>query len=318
MRLEQMKAVVLGHAVADALGVPVEFCLREELDPNPVEDMMGYGTYPYPAGSWSDDTSMSLAALDSLASGQIDFDDIMQRFAKWYYEDEYTPTGTLFDVGGTCARAIERHREGVAPVDCGLCVPTANGNGALMRIHPFVLYAYERAMETDEWEKIIFDASALTHRHRRSLIGSGIYTFVLLALLREPSKDSVVRALAEARDRYASEVQAEHYQRIFRADFASLPRESIKSTGYVVDTLEAALWCLLTTDSYRECVLKAVNLGEDTDTVAAIAGGLAGALYGEDGIDGVWRKTLLRAEYIEQLCERAYAVWRSSRASEAP
>ena len=207
MSLETVKAVVLGHAVADALGVPVEFRLRYELNANPVCDMMGYGTYPYPAGSWSDDTSMSLAALDSLASGRVDFDDIMRRFAKWYYEDAYTPTGTLFDIGGTCAQAIERYRKGCAPVECGLDAPNANGNGALMRIHPFVLYAFEKGMKTDAWERLIFDASALTHRHRRSLIGSGIYAYVLLELLEDPSKDAVFRGLAKAWERYKDEEQ---------------------------------------------------------------------------------------------------------------
>ena len=306
---DRIKAVVIGHAVADALGVPVEFRSRESLDPAPVTDMMGYGTYPYPAGTWSDDTSMALAALDSLATGKVDFDEVMKNFAKWFYEDDYTPTGKLFDVGGTCARAIERYSEGVAPTMCGLAEASANGNGALMRIHPFVLYAYRKGMRTKEWERLIFDASALTHRHRRSLIGSGIYTFVLLELLATPEEESVYKGLEKARARYEKEPEAVYYQRIFRDDFAKLPREQIKSSGYVVDTLEAALWCLLTTDSYRECVLKAANLGEDTDTVAAIAGGLAGALYGFSGIDGAWRQTLLRLDYIEQMCDRAYLSW---------
>ena len=309
MSIEKIKSVVLGHAVADALGVPVEFCTRAELDQNPVTKMMGYGTYPYPAGTWSDDTSMSLAALDSLASGEVNFDEIMQNFAKWYYEDDYTPTGKLFDVGGTCAAAIERYRDGISPVDCGLCVPTANGNGALMRIHPFVLYAFEKGMDVDVWESLIFGASALTHRHRRSLIGSGIYPFVLLELLKCPTKEAVRTGLAKAHERYAGEEQLAYYQRIFDENFAALPREQIKSSGYVVDTLEAALWCLFTTDSYRDCILKAANLGEDTDTVAAVAGGLAGALYGLDAIDEEWKKTLLRLDYIEEMCERASVSW---------
>ena len=102
----------------------------------------------------------------------------------------------------------------------------------------------------------------------------------------------------------------EHYTRIFDPDFAKLPREEIKSTGYVVDTLEAALWCVLTTDNYRDCVLRAVNLGGDTDTIAAVSGGLAGALYGYDTIPDEWLNTLLRREYIEGLCEVAAGMWR--------
>ena len=101
----------------------------------------------------------------------------------------------------------------------------------------------------------------------------------------------------------------DHFKRIFADDFEALPEEKIKSTGYVVDTLEAALWCLLTTESYRECVLKAVNLGGDTDTVAAVAGGLAGALYGIEGIPEEWLNTLIKREYIEEICERAAVCW---------
>ena len=107
--LEKIKSVIIGHAVGDALGVPVEFASREELDKAPVTDMEGFGTYPYPAGTWSDDTSMSLAALDSLASGEINWDDIMNNFGKWLYKDEYTPSGEMFDVGGTCLNAIDNY-----------------------------------------------------------------------------------------------------------------------------------------------------------------------------------------------------------------
>ena len=140
-----IKAVMLGHAVGDALGVPVEFCERDELAAKPVTDMVGYGTYPYPAGCWSDDTSMSLAELDSLASGKLDFDDIMVKFGEWYYDDEYTPTGEMFDVGNTCSYAIDNYFAYHKPVEeCGLTGERSNGNGSLMRIHPFVLYAYAK------------------------------------------------------------------------------------------------------------------------------------------------------------------------------
>ena len=110
----------------------------------------------------------------------------------------------------------------------------------------------------------------------------------------------------------------ERYSRIFNSDFSKLKESEIKSTGYVVDTLEAALWCVLTTGSYRDCVLKAVNLGDDTDTVAAIAGGLAGAIYGYDGIPKEWRDTLIKRDYIEEMCERAGRVWGSGIAPGTP
>lgn len=306
---EQITAVMLGHAVGDALGVPVEFCEREELAEEPVTDMEGYGTYPYPAGSWSDDTSMSLAALDSLAEGQLDFDDIMVKFGEWYYHDRYTPTGEMFDVGNTCSYAIDSYFVSHKSVEeCGLAGECFNGNGSIMRIHPFVLYAYAKQMPVDAWLDVIGQASALTHAHDRSKVGCLIYAFVLMDLL-DQGRGGIEDGLKKARQNLNTCAEFSRYDRIFQKDFATLPCDEIKSSGYVVDTLEAALWCLLTTDNYRDCVLKAVNLGDDTDTVAAVAGGLAGALYGYDAIPSEWLDTLQHRDDIEEMCERAAEAW---------
>ncbi len=304
-RKQIIRAVVLGHAVGDALGVPVEFCERDELDETPVTDMLGYGTYPYPAGCWSDDTSMSLAALDSLASGKLDFDDIMLKLSEWYYRDAYTPTGETFDMGNTCSCAIENYTDGKKSVEqCGLTGERSNGNGSLMRIHPFALMAYYTDWK-DNWESVIDKASALTHAHARSKLACKIYTQILFSIFDDPCKDAIRRALHAAYDRYNASEEFEHYARLLSPDFEKSSREAIQSSGYVVATLEAAVWCLLTTDSYSECVLKAVNLGDDTDTVAAIAGGLAGALYGYDAIPKKWLDVLRRRAYIEDMCDRA-------------
>lgn len=320
--LEQIKAVMLGHAVGDALGVPVEFCDREELDGTPVTDMMGYGTYDVPAGAWSDDTSMSLAAMASLCKGKVDLFEIMTNFIKWLGTGAFTPTGETFDVGRICSEAIMDFAEmayseeygfiqppGFNMADCGKREERSNGNGSLMRIHPFVLYAHFNQLPMSDWMELIRNASSLTHAHERSVLGCLIYAFVLFQLLEAPYKDAVASALRRVEHHLRESSELVHYQRLFAPDFANIPRNGIKSSGYVVDSLEAAIWCLLTTDSYRDCVLKAVNLGGDTDTIAAIAGGLAGALYGYDAIPKEWLNTLLRRDYIEQLCERAAANW---------
>ena len=139
--VEKIKSVMIGHAVGDALGVPVEFCEREELVENPVTDMKGYGTYDVPAGAWSDDTSMSLCALDAMCREGWKWDDIMNNFVKWCSLDEYTPTGEMFDIGRTCLNAIQNFlkTDGKPALECGLSDERSNGNGSLMRIHPFAL-----------------------------------------------------------------------------------------------------------------------------------------------------------------------------------
>ncbi len=170
-------------------------------------------------------------------------------------------------------------------------------------------YAYAKQMSIDEWLGVIVKASALTHAHDRSKIGCLIYAFVLMSLLKDKGKDGFEDGLKKAKRYLNACGEFTPYERIFNNDFATLPRDEIKSSGYVVDTLEAALWCLLTTASYRDCVLKAVNLGDDTDTVAAVAGGLAGVLYGYDAIPTEWLDTLKCRDYIEAMCDRASESW---------
>ena len=173
-----------------------------------------------------------------------------------------------------------------------------------MRIHPFSLAMYYGKNSEKDWESVIANASALTHAHERSKLACKIYTRMLFALLEGEGKAGVLSALELAAGKYIESPEISAYSRLFEKDFAKLSEKKIKSTGYVVDTLEAAVWCLLTTDSYSECVLKAVNLGGDTDTVAAVAGGLAGVLYGYDAIPAEWRDTLIKRDYIEEMCER--------------
>ena len=183
---------MLGHAVGDALGVPVEFVSRADLDKNPVEDMEGYGTYPYPAGCWSDDTSMSIAAFDSLADNKIDWEEIMVNFGKWYYRDRYTPTGEMFDAGNTCSAAIENYFKYDKPLNaCGLTDEFANGNGSLMRILPISLYTYFFRYESyigvvlsDNYD-VIKNISSLTHSHVLSIMSCYIYSYLINEYLKK-------------------------------------------------------------------------------------------------------------------------------------
>lgn len=316
---------VMGLCVGDALGVPVEFSSRQELARNPVTGMRAYGTYKQPAGTWSDDTSMTLCLLDSLTRG-LDLRDVMERFADWARQGAYTPFGEAFDIGTGTRMAIARFLGGTDPLDCGGKGERDNGNGALMRILPLLFYlratygqdfagsihADPRIMGT------IHDVCRLTHGHRRSQIACGIYVLVADRLSGAGNREAAVReglqaawSWYSARREFAGEL--EHYSRLMDPGFAQLPQQKIRSSGYVVDTLEAAAWCFLRTDNYRDCVLNAVNLGSDTDTVAAVAGGLGGLQYGLEGIPGLWLETIVRREFVEKLCQRAQQVWETGR-----
>ena len=302
-----------GLIVGDALGVPVEFTSRAERKADPVMGMRSYGTHNQPAGTWSDDSSMALATLDSIREkGGIDYQDIMEKFGAWCLYGEYTPFHELFDIGTTVSKAILRYGRGTAPIEAGGNGEQDNGNGALMRILPVCLYLYNRqktvCTSEDESIYIIHNASSLTHAHLRSQMACGFYYFMIKAVLEKEGilHERLQKGIDDANRYYRQDshnhAELESFSRLADLkEFRKLPENEIKSSGYVIDTLEAAVWCLITTDSFSESVLKSVNLGDDTDTVGAVTGGLAGLYYGYDAIPTEWVQALQRLEWIEDL-----------------
>ncbi len=324
---EAIKAGIFGVVVGDALGVPVEFTSRAERKADPVMDMREYGTHSQPKGTWSDDSSMMLATLDSIIeNGGIRYDNIMEKFRNWRLNGDYTPHGRVFDIGITCSRAIARYRPGTDPLSCGECGERDNGNGSLMRIMPVSLYS---CLDDEFWHDAMFEeavedahnASKLTHGHPRSQIGCMIHTAICHELIYREGK-SVLEAVQNAVSRtldfydkaseiypwfngaFSTEIKMDSYGRLSDLSvFMGLLDFEIKSSGYIVHTLEAAVWCLLNSDSFSDCVLKAVNLGDDTDTVGAVAGGLAGLAYGYENIPKDWLDVIVSKDWIEKLCD---------------
>lgn len=310
---------IMGLVVGDALGVPVEFTSRAERDVDPVVDMRAYGTHSQPAGTWSDDSSMVIATLewyDELKEWPEDYKPLMDKFCGWMMYGEYTPYGTNFDMGITVSRALMNYGRGMDPMECGERSEFSNGNGSLMRIFPTALfYVSDLVFDKIQHPEKIYEMSALTHGHARSKLGCLIYSKMIADIIRQPDEDKkdIVKYSLEILEKYLAEsekdtdIVREHdsYKRLWNIDsFIELPRDEIKSSGYVVDTLEAAIWCFLTTDSYKDCVLKAVNLGEDTDTVGAVAGGLAGVHYGIENIPSEWIEIIPKKDWILDLASR--------------
>ncbi len=288
---------IIGLVVGDALGVPVEFKKR---DTYTVTDMTGYGTYNQPPGTWSDDSSLTLATLDSMVKlGKIDPADIMQNFFYWLNDGMFTPYGKVFDVGGGTRRAISRYANRKDASQCGGKTRMDNGNGALMRILPVAM------LPDSTYKQVkILSVAHLTHAHFISDFACLVYTAIVENLMNGMEKEEAVTSGVQRLQHNIENVSMlTEYSRL--PNIQTLQREEIKSSGYVVDTLEAALWCFLNTNTYRDCVLAAVNLGEDTDTVAAVAGGLAGIQYGcggESGIPDEWIAQIPRRDWIKALC----------------
>ncbi|AGA23878.1 ADP-ribosylglycohydrolase family protein [Bacillus subtilis] len=297
---------IYGGIIGDMLGVPVEFKKRGDFH---VQDMVGYGTYNQPPGTWSDDTSLTLCLMENMIEkGNIN--DLMQKFKLYQDEGYWTPYGEMFDIGRTTVEAITRFRKGVLPEKCGGQSEFDNGNGALMRISPLV-FILHKEFDFVKKAEMIKKYTEITHAHPRAIVGSIIYVELLLRLYYNNSIDTSLREVKELFDEnfkkeHIYHKELTHYKRIFEKSFLNTPREEIRSDGYVVHTLEAAIWCFGTTSSFTEAVLTAVNLGEDTDTVASITGSIAGMYYKLDGIPGDWLEKIARKQDVDKLIEEFY------------
>ena len=309
---------MIGLVVGDALGCPVQFMSREAIKRRGlVSGMEGYGTYNMPEGTWTDDSSMALAALASIVEKKtVDPEDIMRRFVDWDRNGAYTPFGRAFDQGGTCTEAIDNFLRDGSIENCGPDSEFSNGNGSLMRILPICIAAYlcqkENNLNDEEAIGMVDKASALTHRHARSKMACGIYWFLVKAIMDQhddPLMKCMASGIKEAENFYQKHSDRHEWSCYSKMSdlktFSALPESEIKSSGYVVDSLEAAVWCLITTKDLPSALLKAVNLGGDTDTIAAIAGGLAGLYYGKEAIPEKWLSTIKRLEWIVTLCSEA-------------
>ncbi|APG65133.1 hypothetical protein LPB136_07115 [Tenacibaculum todarodis] len=321
MKKKKLSNGIMGLILADALGVPVEFQTREQLKENPVVDMREYGTYLQPKGTWSDDSSLTLCTLKSLQKG-FSLKDIAKNFIAWKFEAAFTPHGEVFDIGFTTSKAIAKlvtiiEAKNYKELEL-LKLETdekTNGNGSLMRILPLYYEVKKKGVE-QEFEKI-WNVSALTHGHIRSAISCLVYLVLIDELIKGKEKQTAYkntqnRVKVFFKENEISVYEQEKFDSLIKSDISKLDENQVKSTGYVIDSLEASIWCFLTTNSYKEAVLKAVNLGEDTDTIGAITGGLAGVFYGKDSLPKDWWQDVVNYKYVEKLSiklERGFISW---------
>lgn len=266
-----LRSVVYGAAVGDALGVPFEFLERDTFK---CAQMVGGGAHNMPAGTFSDDTSLLIATCDSIRAknGKVDPKDMANRYRKWLYEGAYTADGRVFDVGNTTVTALDQ--------GYGCKGEYSNGNGSLMRIAPLAL--------TDADDSLIAEVSSITHAHPVSVQACITFVGILRDILKGDTLENAIRTNTPKDDRFK-----------FLSKVKGASREKISSTGFVLHTLEAALWCNLHTESYTDCVLNAVDLGRDADTTACVAGALAGAMYGYSSIPEKWIDDLRGKEVID-------------------
>jgi len=307
MTRDFIKDVLLGVAVGDAIGVPVEFKSRNELSNDPVTGMRGYGSHRQPRGTWSDDSSLTFCLAEMICR-KYDLQDLAHRFINWKTWNYWTPHNEVFDMGIATAAAIDRLARGIDPRQAGVTGVDSNGNGSLMRILPLLFLVKD--LDVNRRFLMISDVSSLTHGHVRSVLSCLIYIETAMGLLTGKEKHEAYLQACSAVVDYldtnaiCTDEERMNFSRILSGTIGEKEEQHIHSSGYVLHTLEASLWCLLNTENYEQAVLKATNLGSDTDTTAAVTGGLAGLLYGWQAIPEEWLSALARLKDIEDLAGR--------------
>ncbi len=301
-----IRDALFGFAVGDALGLPVEYKSRSLLKENPVCGMTAAGTHNQPAGTWSDDSSLSFITAESLCNG-YDISDYCQKLTDFYFRNYWTPYGKLFHIENSTKNAIERLSRGVSPKESGDFEDFATGNGALMRILPLAFFTIEDSQE-ERFEKIK-EISSITHSNQKSVIACYIYIEFCIQLIQGQNKlpaykrmQENVNAFFKSKTDFAQSIA--EFDRILKKSISGYFENEIKASCYVLHSLEAVFWSFMKSNSYSESVLKAVNLGEDTDTNAALTGALSGIFYGYENIPEEWINAIPKKDEIDNLALR--------------
>lgn len=314
-----LKSSIYGLAVGDALGVPWEASKRDTFK---CTGMRGYGRHNQPPGTWSDDTALTLATLDAITtfSGikRLNLKKIKYNFIQWREFGKFSIDNNTFDIGVSTKKAIAKMVMGYPLDECGNNTDVSKGNGSLMRMIPVAFYL-KNEKDYEKKRKICYFMSSITHATDECKIACHFYVELVIKIVNriqsQDSKDvNVEQLINETIKAMKDELMMNNkikeenkknekrpFERIVNHSLPKLSLEEIRSHGYVIDTLEAALWCILKNDNYKDTVLCAVNLGHDTDTVAAVAGGIAGILYGYEAIPQEWINQLRGKKIIDNL-----------------
>ena len=301
---DRYRGALIGLAVGDALGTTLEFTRPGSFEP--IDDMVGGGPFRLAPGHWTDDTSMALCLAESLIeTGGFDAEDQMRRYLRWRDEGAWSSTGRCFDIGGTVAAALARFEESDDPY-AGSTDPHTAGNGSLMRLAPIPLAFAQDAVAAVRCAGCM---SRTTHGAREAVDACRFMAGLMVGALHGAAKETLLGpGFAPAGVDWEAHPLSHQIDQIAAGRFKAREPPAIRGTGYVVQSLEAALWAFWSTDNFRDGALKAVNLGEDADTTGAIYGQLAGAYYGIAAIPKAWREQITLADEIAHLADGLLAL----------
>lgn len=294
-RIDSARGCLLGLAIGDAIGTTVEFRPRGSF--TPMTDMVGGGPFQLKVGEWTDDTSMALCLGASLLEKGFDLHDQITKYVKWYREGYMSSNGHCFDIGIATREALNRFNASGNP-EAGSTNPRSAGNGCLMRLAPVPIMYVDHP---EEAARLSAEQAKTTHGATECIEASQLFGEMLVRSLQGGlSKAQILVPEIKNNIQYTSA----RIQSIANGAYFEYDSPQIKGTGYVVDSLEAALWCFHVTDNFKDAVLTAANLGDDADTTAAITGQIAGAYYGEGGIPQHWLDKVVMAQAIGEMAEQ--------------
>ncbi len=298
-RQDRYRGALIGLAACDALGTTVEFCPPGTF--KTLTDIVGGGPFGLKPGQWTDDTSMALCLAESLFEKQgFDPADQLERYGRWYRQGHLSSTGACFDVGGTTYRALHLFERTRQPY-CGSTDPLAAGNGSIMRLAPVPLFFAGRPEEAIERSG---DSSRTTHGAQVCVDACRYMGGLIVGAVSGAGRDEILSELyCPVPGYWQDHPLAPEIQEIAHGSFKRRDPPAIRGTGFVVQSLEAALWAFHRSRDFREGALLAVNLGDDADTTGAVYGQIAGAFYGYDGIPQRWREVIAKQDLILRLAD---------------
>lgn len=292
---QRFRGCFLGLACGDAVGTTVEFKARGTF--KAVTDMVGGGPFRLKPGEWTDDTSMALCLAESFIEiGRFDPKDQMERYCRWMDEGYLSSNGRSFDIGGTVRSALNRFKKTGDPFS-GSTDPHSAGNGCIMRLAPVPMFFYPDRKAAIEMSG---ESSRTTHAAAECIEACRLFGGMLYQALAGEGKDEILLKHQVTR------IKSNKIQAIARGEYRTKIEGLIRGSGYVLQSMEAALWCFNRSSSFEEAILQAVNLGDDADTTAAVCGQIAGAYYGEKGIPLKWQERLAMVGKIRRMADSLY------------
>lgn len=304
--MSDIKNCLIGLAVGDAMGVPIEEYDRSRLLNKPITNMLGFGNYFVPAGSWSDDTSMTLATIESIVECKnVEITDIANKLCEWINDAKYTPTNELFSIKDNTRFSLMRYWESKNALTCGGVKASSNDNGSLIRMSPIALYCFYKKLPDKKIYDLVYKVSSITNANIISIASCFIYVKFMMYILNGKTIEESYKLIKKYKyDKFFDISYLDEFDRLLNNDISKLPINDIYSDDYCVHALEACIWVLLNTNSYESAVIGSINLGECTDNLGSLTGAIAGIFYKSKGIPKSWIDTLQRKDYIDKLARK--------------